>query len=160
MARTIIHISKRNAVGVWVTFSILFLYWVLLFLTSDLPPVQLFELILLFALFCFALPAMGSFCIYVTVDETHLTVPMAAVLRRSIPIEDIQELTLRRHGLGFLKGIIVDYLDDQKRMRSARLPSFSTFGRSKTKEMVQLISRANPAIRIDPKIRRALLTVQ
>src|SRR5262245_45982107 len=132
MAKTIIRISRRNAAGVWITFSIIFLYWLALFITADLPTAQLFGLIFLFALFCFALPAIASFCIYVTIDETHLTVPVAGILRRSIPINDIRELTLRRHGLGLLKGIIVDYLDDQKRMRSAILPSFSTFGRSKT----------------------------
>src|SRR5690348_3604236 len=102
--KTTIRLSQRNVRGVWIVFTIIFLCWLGLLLTSDVPVRALWQSLLLLGLACFGMPIIGTFFVYVTIDETHLTVPMAAVLRRSIPIEDIHELALRRHGLGFLKG--------------------------------------------------------
>lgn len=154
--QTIIRLSRKNLRGIWIVFTVVFLLWLGLLLMSDVSAFDLRLSILLLGLLCFGLPVIGTFCIFVMIDETRLTVPMAIVLRRSIPIKDIRELTLQRYGLGLLQGIIVDYVDGQKRMVSARLPSISTFGRSNTIEMLELLTRANPMIRIDPEIARIL----
>jgi hypothetical protein len=113
--------------------------WAALLLTSDVTHFDLALSFVLLGLFCFGLPAIGTFCVYVTIDEATLTVPMAVVLRRSIPIKDIQQLTLRKHGIGLLEGIIVQYVNFHKQMESVRLPSISTFGRTKTSEMVKFL---------------------
>ena len=85
-----------------------------------------------------------------------LTVPMGVFFRQSIPIRDIVELRLRRHGGGFMLGITVEYVGSHNGLKRARLPSFSAFGSKQTEELVNQLSKANPSIKIDPSISRAI----
>jgi hypothetical protein len=108
--------------------------WMALLLTgkNGFDPITLPLLFLL----CYFLPFIGTYFIYVTIDGKDLSVPKAIFLRERIPIKDITELQVRRHGAGFMLGITVEYVDSYRVLRRARLPSFSPFGGEQTAEMV------------------------
>jgi hypothetical protein len=152
MKRYTILPKDRNAL--WGIASVIFVLWLALILTAkgdvNLPALPLLVVAIYFT------PIIGTFFIYVTVGEQMLTVPMGVFFRQSIPIRDIVELRLRRHGGGFMLGITVEYVGSHNGLKRARLPSFSALGSKQTKEMVNQLTKANPSIKIDPSIERAL----
>lgn len=151
-----IRVTRKNNIWIWATFTIIFLYWLVLLSTSSIAPSELWKFILLFAAFCFGLPAIGTFFVYVTVDEASLTLPRAVFLRRRIALRDIVALRLRPHAVGLLKDMSVEYKSENGAMKASRLPSFSIFGREQSSELVRSLVKANPAIIIDPKIETLL----
>src|SRR5271166_6228315 len=98
-------LSSRNQLGLWIIFPILFLYWLALLSTSDIELKYLLPSLALLALCCFALPVIGTFCIYVTIDESALTVPVGLLFHRAITIKNIVALRLRPHAIGLMRGI-------------------------------------------------------
>jgi hypothetical protein len=140
--------------ALWIGGSLFFILWMALLLTgkNGFDPITLPLLLLL----CYFLPFIGTYFIYVTIDGKDLSVPKAIFFREVIPIKDIAELRLRRHGAGFMLGITVEYVDSGGVLRRARLPSISPFGREQTAEMVGQLINANSSIKIDPSINMAI----
>jgi hypothetical protein len=149
--QTVITLSRRNIRGVWIIFSMLFIYWAVLLLTSGTDLRLVWTPLGMLAVLCFGLPAIGTFCIYVTIDGSVLTVPMSLFFRRSIQIKDIMALRLRRHGLGLLESISVEYLHDGRRLKIVRLPSISTFGKVKSIRRSRELSRIEISRTYDPR---------
>src|SRR5271155_2823867 len=106
----IVKTSQKTNIGIWAIFSFFFIDWLPLLLTSNTPARELWPTVLLLVATCFLLPTIGTFCIQVKIDDTTLEVPKAAVLRKMISIAKITSLHLRCHGLGLLKGIVVEYM--------------------------------------------------
>jgi hypothetical protein len=154
--KTIITLSKRNILGLWIIFSLLFIYWLALLSTSDIEVRYLIPSLLLLAIFIFALPVIGTFCLYITIDERTLTVPMGLLFRQSISIGSIRALRFRPHAIGLMSSIIIEYIDLAGKTRTARLPSFTTFGRRKTAGMIRILLHYNPSIKLDPTITQRL----
>jgi hypothetical protein len=148
----IIKSSRKTNIGVWAIFTFLFVDWVVLLLTSGTPIQTLWPTLVLLVVSMFLFPVIGTFFIRVKIDDTTLEVPKAAVLRNTIQIRTITALHLRRHGLGLLKSIVVEYMDAEDRKKTALLPSLSTFGRARTAQMIAALAAANPSIKIDPDI--------
>jgi len=149
-------LSSRNQLGLWIIFSILFLYWLALLSTSDIELKYLLPSLGLLALCCFTLPVIGTFCIYVTIDESALTAPVGLLFHRAIPINNIVALHLRPHAIGLMRGIEIEYITHAGRAKTARIPSFTTFGRKKTEEMIHHLTDINPQIKVDPNISKLL----
>jgi hypothetical protein len=146
---TFYSISFRNKAGVWLIFAILFSLWLALLVTSP-NPIH-FPDILLLAVMCAIVPTLAHF-IYVAVDHDAISVPRALFFRRSIPIRSIRGLHFQSSALGLVKGIQIQYRDDQKVSRTAIMPSLTTFGTRQTAEIIATLKRVNPAIEIDPRI--------
>jgi hypothetical protein len=149
-------LSSKNQLGLWIVFSILFLYWLALLSTSDIELKYLLPSLALLALCCFALPVIGTFCFYVTIDESSLTVPVGLLFHRAIPIKSIVGLRLRPHAMGLMRGIEIEYVTLAGRAKTARLPSFTTFGQKKTEEMIHRLTDINPQNKVDPDITKLL----
>jgi hypothetical protein len=144
-------VSQKNKLGLWTLFGFMFLYWLVLLLTSGYSFQSVLPDLLLLAIACSLVPVIASF-VYVTIDEEELTVPFAAFFRKVIPIENIRALRYKPSGLGFIKGIDVEYLDHIGRVKIARLPSLTTFGKAKTYQMIAALSRINSSIKVDARI--------
>ena len=154
--KTTITLSKRNILGLWIIFSLLFIYWLVLLSTSDIELKYLIPSLILLAICLFALPVIGTFCLYVTIDERNLTIPAALIFRRTIPIQSIVALHLKPHAMGLMRGVQIDYVSDSEKSKTARLPAFTTFGRRKTAEMIHSLKEFNPQLKIDPSINKLL----
>ena len=115
----IIKSSRKTNIGVWAIFTFLFVDWLALLLTSGTPIQTLWPTLVLLIVSMFLFPVIGTFFIRVKIDDTTLEVPKAAVLRNAIQIRTITALHLRRHGLGLLKGIVVEYTDAKGRKKTA-----------------------------------------
>jgi hypothetical protein len=144
--------SRKTNIQMWSIFSVLLLLWLGLLMTSDLSPHELWPLVLLLIISFYALPFIGTFCIRVAIDDADITIPSGLVFRRHISIKSIHALQLRRHGLGLLRGIIIEYVGAGEEKKRALLPAFSTFGTIKTAQMIDALTRVNPTIRIDSHI--------
>jgi hypothetical protein len=55
-----------------------------------------------------------------------------------------------------MRGIEIEYVTQAGRPKTALLPSFTTFGRKKTADMISRLEKVNPRIRIDPAITKLL----
>ena len=148
--RKIYKVSTRNIRGVWIISSVLFLMWFVLLLTSP-GGIRISDLALL-VLLCYAMPTLVTFFVYITIDDRELTLPKGGVFRKVILIKNITALDFRPYGLGFFKGIIVDYHNDDGVRKKALLPSMSTFGTIKTGQMIEQLTDVNPSIKIDSRI--------
>jgi hypothetical protein len=88
--------------------------------------------------------------VYVAIDDHKIT--KVTFLRRAIAIKDIRGLRYDASVLGLIKGIKIEYQDTKGIVRNAILPSITTFGTKKTAEMISILRRANPDIKVDPRI--------
>jgi hypothetical protein len=144
------HISRRNTLQLWIITSAIVGFWAALSLLSQQTAV--IPALILLAVICYAIPFIGTFLVYVTVDDEHISVPRAVVFRRQIPIRTITALVYRPHGLGLLGGIIIQYQDLNNRYREALLPAFTAFGTAPTSRLVHQLMSINPRIRVDKRI--------
>jgi len=55
-----------------------------------------------------------------------------------------------------MRGIEIEYVTQAGRAKTALLPSFTTFGRKKTAEIIDHLEKTNPRIRIDPALTKLL----
>src|SRR5262249_54554094 len=127
-------LSTKNIIGLWAIFAILCSFWLILLITSP-AGLRVADALLLIAA-CSFIPIIGTFFVYVTIDDSTLTVPFALFFRRSIPIPRITALNLQSGGLGLIKGVQVEYVDSDGMARTAILPSITTFGPKKTSQMI------------------------
>ena len=149
-------ISRRSQLQVWLIWSALFLLWLFLLITSGNSIESVIPDIVLLAVTCSFLPIMGTFFVYVTIDNEVMTVPRALCFRRTISIRDIRALRYRSSAIGLVKGITIEYVSEGGKQKKASLPSISTFGTKKTSQMIAGLSARNPSITIDPRINALL----
>ena len=155
--RKVYSISSRSKMGLWLIALTLFSFWLILILTSSNPLDLIFPDTLMLAAVCAIAPLLAHF-VYVVIDDEQITVPTAIFFRHSIPIRSIRALHYKLSGLGFVKGIQIEYVDNRGTSRTAILPSITTFGVKRTSEMVHSLKEVNLGIKVDPNIAKFLQT--
>lgn len=147
-------LSNRNIRGLYLGFSVIFLMYFLLMITSKSG--FAWYPFLLIIIICYPIPTIGALFIYVTIDAHNITIPMGIFFRRSIPIEKIVALQLRSHMAGSMRDITIEYQKNDSTKKVVQFPNLTAFGTIKTAQMVKQLIHANPSIKIDSRISRLL----